>query len=77
MIQYIQTMVHEAGIVSVLPIPTDFPIDQVKAIEVSEKTWEILDGTVETLKLYRVDQTTGELVHVQTWTSVESVALKF
>ncbi len=75
MISYIQTVVHEAGVTSVLPIPAD--IDQVKAIEVSEKTWELFEGTVETLRLYRVDQTTGELVHVQTWTSVESVALKF
>jgi 6-phosphogluconolactonase (cycloisomerase 2 family) len=77
MIQYIQTAVHEAGVVSVLPIPADIEISQVKAIEVSEKTWELFEGEAETLRLYRVDQETGEIAHVQTWTAVESVALKF
>ncbi len=77
MIQYIQTVVHEDGVVSVLPIPADVRIDQVKAIEVSEKTFELFEDEAQTLRLYRIDQETGEIAHVQTWTSNESVALKF
>jgi hypothetical protein len=72
MINYIQTAVHEDGIISVLPIPAD--IDQVKAIEMSEKTWELLEGEAQTLRLYRVVQESGEIVHVQTWTRDPAVA---
>ncbi len=76
MISYIQTVVHdEDGVVSVLPIP--FAVSQVDAIEVSEKTFNNFEGEARTLRLYRVDQESGEITHVQTWTRDPAVALKF
>jgi hypothetical protein len=76
MVYYIQTAVHdEDGVVSVLPIP--FAVSQVDAIEVSEKTFINFEGEARTLRLYRVDQESGEIVHVQTWTKDPAVAERF
>ncbi len=76
MVYYIQTAVHdEDGVVSVLPIP--FAVSQVDAIEVTEKTFNNFEGEARTLRLYRVDQESGEIVHVQTWTKDPAVAERF
>jgi hypothetical protein len=57
--------------VSVVPIPLQ--VDQVKAIQSSEQVFDALIEAV-TLRLYRVDENSGEIVHVQTWTRDADVA---
>ncbi len=70
-VSFIQVAVHEDEYVSVVPIPVQ--VEQVKAIEASESVFESLVEAT-TLRLYRVDQETGEIAHVQTWTRDPAVA---
>ncbi len=66
--KFVSTAIHQGGEVSTATAP--MMVRQVDAIATLDVAFDIVT-TIQTMKLYRVENETAELVHVQTWTRKE------